>query len=245
MGMLTGSVLVPYITTLFTTWFCLLLLLSIHLYTNYRAVRAVCLPTLNCQRACIVFSDFLVRRNALKYIMLDEEVKAKYRLLKPREVFKRERIFANPSLLRHGDASHGRCRIGVPMAELMSLVSIDSFIFQARLCDALPYILVCNLETGVILISLNEQSQRIYLQAWFHAMVLVMAWNQAHTTKDTSDYEGILLCQAALRIGRFWDELELGLVDAGWNIDDVAILTVGRSTVTMGDSGKAEDKKEI
>lgn len=57
--MLVGSAIVPYITTRFSTWLSLLVLLAIHLGTNYLAVRAVCMQTLNRQRASIAFSHYI------------------------------------------------------------------------------------------------------------------------------------------------------------------------------------------
>ena len=55
LGMLAGSLVVSWVTTPTTTWTVLILLLSIHLETNRRAVRAVSMRTLNRQRATMVY----------------------------------------------------------------------------------------------------------------------------------------------------------------------------------------------
>jgi hypothetical protein len=242
MGMLAGSVIVPYITSTFATWFSLLLLLVIHLYTNYRAVRAVCLPSLNCQRACIVFSDFLARRNALKYAMSDEVEEKKYDFLTPREVFVKENIFASPAMLRHGHNLLGKCRIGISTAELTSQSHLRSFTFQIRTCERLPYILVTNLGTGNVLVALKEHSQKVYLQAWFHAMLLVMAWDALR--KGEVSEQNMLFSQTAARVEAAWEVVEQRLVEAGWNLEEIAILTVGRTMVRI-QSDASRVKKEL
>ena len=59
MGMLAGSLVVSYISSKWATWTAMIILLAIHLGTNYLAVRAVCMQTLNRQRANLVFSGLL------------------------------------------------------------------------------------------------------------------------------------------------------------------------------------------
>ena len=76
LGMLVGSVVVSWVTTPIATWTTLILLLSIHLETNRRAVRAVKLRTMNRQRATLVYH--YLRRSHVPT---------------PAEVAKQERIF--------------------------------------------------------------------------------------------------------------------------------------------------------
>ena len=59
LGMLAGSVVVSWVTTPMATWATLIALLSIHLGTNYAAVKAVSMNSLNRQRANIVFGHML------------------------------------------------------------------------------------------------------------------------------------------------------------------------------------------
>ncbi|KAK9455833.1 vitamin B6 photo-protection and homoeostasis-domain-containing protein [Dipodascopsis uninucleata] len=56
LGMLAGAIIVPYVEAPLQTWVAISLLISIHLSTNYRAVRAVVMNTLNRHRANIVLS---------------------------------------------------------------------------------------------------------------------------------------------------------------------------------------------
>lgn len=60
MGMLVGSVVVKYIDGEGVhMWITVLVLLALHLYTNYQAVSCVVMETLNRQRANILFSDII------------------------------------------------------------------------------------------------------------------------------------------------------------------------------------------
>lgn len=104
LGMLAGSVVVSWIRTPVATWTTLMLLLSIHLGMNYRAVKAVQMRTLNRQRANIVFANLI----------------AYDKVLTPAEVSEKERVFEWDGVLRDvTDRILGHCRVGVTMAELL------------------------------------------------------------------------------------------------------------------------------
>ncbi|KAI7326964.1 DUF647-domain-containing protein [Hortaea werneckii] len=83
MGMLAGSLVVSWVTSQTATWAALILLLSIHLETNRRAVRSVSMRTLNRQRATLVYHQ--LRQG---------------RVPKPEDVSSRERIFEKDGILR-------------------------------------------------------------------------------------------------------------------------------------------------
>ncbi|RMZ69434.1 hypothetical protein GMOD_00006243 [Pyrenophora seminiperda CCB06] len=102
--MLAGSLVVSHITSPLATWATLILLLSIHLATNYAAVRAVNMHCLNRQRANILFSNMF----------------QKGLVLSPRDVSQRERVFERGGVLRWSDDKVlGRCSIGVPLQRLL------------------------------------------------------------------------------------------------------------------------------
>ncbi|KAL8697571.1 MAG: hypothetical protein Q9201_007058 [Fulgogasparrea decipioides] len=103
--MLAGSVLVSYVSSPIATWTCLILLLSIHLAMNRAAVRAVSMQSLNRQRANIVFSTFLEQD----------------KVLSPKEVSLRERIFEWDGVLRWGSSSpFATARVGLPLRDLLT-----------------------------------------------------------------------------------------------------------------------------
>jgi hypothetical protein len=147
-----GSFVVSYITSPTATWTSLVLLLCLHLGTNYRAVRAVQMTSLNRQRANIVFStvldtdpdlhSFIERQSVGSAFSLPEEPKGsnndeQLKFLRPSEVAQRERIFERDGILRWRSSPQssflsspqklGFCRIGCSLQDLKSsLLSIDS-----------------------------------------------------------------------------------------------------------------------
>ncbi|KAI0907358.1 vitamin B6 photo-protection and homoeostasis-domain-containing protein [Ustulina deusta] len=76
LGMLVGSVFVRFVQGRLAVWLWTATLVVLHLWTNYQAVRAVQMRTLNKQRATMVITEFL--RNG--------------RLLRPDQVAAKERI---------------------------------------------------------------------------------------------------------------------------------------------------------
>jgi hypothetical protein len=127
--MLAGSVIVPCITTPLATWCALLTLLTIHLWTNYRAVRAVSMRTLNRQRANIVFSAYL---NPSCYTGSLDSERLPHRIgstpdthcvLTPEGVSARERIFERDGVLRWLEGSViGHCTLGVPLKYILDVL---------------------------------------------------------------------------------------------------------------------------
>ncbi len=125
--MLAGSIVVSHITSPLATWSALLILLSIHLWTNYKAVRAVSMRTLNRQRANIIFSSYIQSLRAgepfsvreLKAVPYGDQQK-RFDLPAPDEVAIKERIFEFDGVLRwHSDVIMGHCAIGVPLKDIL------------------------------------------------------------------------------------------------------------------------------
>ncbi|KKZ64655.1 hypothetical protein EMCG_09437 [[Emmonsia] crescens] len=167
-GMLCGSLVVSHISTPFTTWTTLLLLLLIHISTNYAAVRSVNMTTVNRQRASIVFST------------LFEEA----RVLTPAQTSKCERIFERDGILRWKASSTtlGSCRIGVSFQELLcdssrrvkSIRDVRIDIHRLlRLFEKEEYILWFNPidKKGTIVLK-NNVSPISQLKAWSHALMV-------------------------------------------------------------------------
>lgn len=132
--MLAGSIVVSHVTSRLATWATLLFLLSIHLWTNYRAVRAVSMRTLNRQRANIVFSSYLQslrdggpyeerRKFWPKTGQRVERDDMKYNLPSPKEVSIKERIFELDGVMRwQGSVIMGHCALGVPLKDVLDTV---------------------------------------------------------------------------------------------------------------------------
>jgi hypothetical protein len=124
MGMLAGSLVVSYISSKWATWTAMIFLLAIHLGTNYLAVRAVCMQTLNRQRANLVFSS-LLEQLAFNQIELGT---SKSRPLRdpmdltcpnPEEVRLQERVFERDGVLRWRGEVLGYCKLGVNLKTVL------------------------------------------------------------------------------------------------------------------------------
>ncbi|KAF2973180.1 hypothetical protein GQX73_g412 [Xylaria multiplex] len=77
LGMLVGSVFVRFVQGRLAVWLWTATLVSLHLWTNYQAVRSVQMRTLNKQRATMVITEFLRSGHVLR----PDQVAAKERIL--------------------------------------------------------------------------------------------------------------------------------------------------------------------
>jgi len=123
LGMLAGSLVVSHISSQMATWSALIVLLAIHLGTNYLAVRAVSMRTLNRQRANLLFSHCL---SQLKEKDLSTKTAGlrKLEILTPDHVSFQERIFERDGVLRwNGGEILGYCRLGVELRTILDAIS--------------------------------------------------------------------------------------------------------------------------
>ncbi|KAK7208420.1 vitamin B6 photo-protection and homoeostasis-domain-containing protein [Myxozyma melibiosi] len=107
MGMLVGAIIVPYVNTDIQIWTTLLLLITVHLTTNYWAVTSVVMDTLNRQRVNIVFAYLMDQTSPLmlESDLLDHQSVLPSRILSPKEVVKQERVLERDGLLRWGSGN--------------------------------------------------------------------------------------------------------------------------------------------
>jgi hypothetical protein len=127
----------------------LIALLVIHLATNYRAVRAVQMTSLNRQRANIIFSTLFetdaepwtnqtkgsgAPTKRLKHDDVDDAIFPNLHVPRPNEVAAHERIFERDGILRWtcptspspSSSKVGWCRIGTSLQDLISLLQRDN-----------------------------------------------------------------------------------------------------------------------
>jgi Vitamin B6 photo-protection and homoeostasis len=168
LGMWVGGVVVSYATSAKATWIWLVVLVAAHLWTNYLAVRSVCMRSINCQRANIIFSSLIENGYAPT----------------PNQVAKRERIFEKSSTLRwNGSESIGTCEIGVPFVQLLRRIGkvhpktgsaqglgvdvtdlVTAFVGE-------DYLLWVDAgKRRAIIILLHSASVQTQLRAWAHAL---------------------------------------------------------------------------
>lgn len=178
LGMLAGSLIVPMITTPMATWTVLILLLSIHLETNRRAVRAVSMRTLNRQRAGLLYHELL-----------------RGRVPTPQEVSRQERIFERDGVLRGRNGTVlGYCTMGRPFNEFLRFLKFENTKSLRLPTDALPTLLKEFEAYGHLL----WFDFKHYTQAWVVVKKqstpqdLLIAWWQAMAiaTRENDEKEG-------------------------------------------------------
>jgi hypothetical protein len=238
---------VSWVSTPFTTWSVLIALLSIHLATNYAAVKAVSMRCLNRQRANIVFSSLL--QHGL--------------VLSPTDVSQRERIFERDGVLRWADDTVlGSCRIGVHLEMLLNHLgrrhtrtgSLD--MHAIKLPDLMDifvneaYILWfadCNYEAIVVL---KEGCTPLdQLKAWAHALLLAREV-QGHVVKNKPDRDDTSLAQGRLVTMRrtleaaseLFRSNAATLEQKGWDLDIAALETRAgiRAQIVLPNSSRAD-----
>ncbi|KAI9747949.1 MAG: hypothetical protein M4579_007349 [Chaenotheca gracillima] len=123
-----GSVVVSHVSSPLATWTWLILLLAVHLGTNYLAVRAVSMRSLNRQRANLVLSEILEEEHQQKIGSIggghDDSQKFLLRIQTPQEISRRERVFERDGVLRwKGGTILGYATIGVELRDIVSALS--------------------------------------------------------------------------------------------------------------------------
>ena len=229
--MLVGCLVVKVVNTPFATWSTLMLLLSVHLATNYRAVRAVCMRTLNRQRANIVLSH-LHRHNLV---------------LTPKQVSAKERIFEHDGILRDADNDClSYCRIGIPASELLGHLGYTDRVTEStripanrllKLLDVFrdeEYVLFVDDSTKMAYILLKRTSDTsVQLKAWYHALLVAQLKKQ--DSKADGEHGGsagdIQSTLVALR--KDWESVKARLKDAGWDLNTAALETRSGSRVRI------------
>lgn len=226
MGMLAGSLVVQRITSPVATWTTLILLLSIHLEMNRRAVRAVSMRTLNRQRANLVYHSL-----------------CRGHVPSPEEVSARERIFDRPGVLRAvDDCILGYCTFGASLSSYFSTISAPhSTTGSTRLpSSALLKLLQPFADEKYLLwydpVSLSKQiqvhvalkqgaSQRDQLAAWWHALALAEA-SVRGTEADNDKVTGMSLLDRTMSdVSSLMAKHAKALGDAGWDLSTAALET--------------------
>ncbi|KAI9716001.1 MAG: hypothetical protein M1812_005635 [Candelaria pacifica] len=229
LGMLVGSLVVSHITTPFTTWTSLILLLSIHLATNHAAVRAVSMHTLNRQRANIVFTT-----------LFEKDI-----ILTPEEVSTQERIFEYDGVLRsYSGEIIGKFQIGVELKILLSILGGETHeqtgairslgldltrlfkIFQHE-----EYILSYDHQHRKVIIVLKEGVSAIsQLKAWAQAILIVTETRKS--ANDAMEVENRLISTLKFISGRFDDWIRQ-LREVGWDVDVASLETISGRRILM------------
>jgi hypothetical protein len=205
-------------------------LLSIHLATNYAAVKAVSMRCLNRQRANIVFGS----------ILQDGKV------LTPLEVSQRERIFERDGVLRWVNGSIiGHCKIGVSLETLLSRMGqrhtrTGSLELQTiKLSEVMEifvneaYILWFVDNDDETMVVLKEGCTPIdQLKAWAHALLLAQKLRGHMTTHKPAEDDSISTNKRLALMRCTLEEANdnvmketAGLEEKGWDLSIAALET--------------------
>jgi hypothetical protein len=242
MGMITGTLVVSWLTTPLLTWATLLVLLGLHLYLNQIGVKSVEMDTLNRQRANIVFSH-----------LIDSN-----RVMRPTEVSKKERIFEREggAVFRWKcDKVVGNCHFGASMQTLLSVLgqeknhsrknstSFDDIRVSelANVFGERSYLLWCQSSKSripqVYVVLKDGIAAQTQLFAWLHGLLLCL-----HISKERSHVEKTrmleLIKASLVDAQEKWDNYVERLVEIGWKLD-VAVLETSSGTRVRLDKIKA------
>jgi hypothetical protein len=204
-------------------------LLSIHLATNYAAVKAVSMRCLNRQRANIVLSNILQHGSVLS----------------PTEVSQRERVFERDGVLRWADDRIlGHCKIGVSLGALLGRLgkrhkrtgSLD--LHGVKLSELISvfaneaYVLWFDDSDDEATIVLKEECTPVdQLKAWTHALLL--ARRRICMSKDEPGKDGTPSTQGSLaemirtlgEVNETFTKYVTLLKLNGWDLDVAALET--------------------
>jgi hypothetical protein len=242
--MLAGSLIVSHITTKWATWTSMIFLLGIHLGTNYLAVRAVSMRTLNRQRANIVFSrclhgadhKLLRKRNPQTGNM-------SLTIPTPQEVSIEERVFEKDGILRYSGAAKGSgyCQIGVSLKEILALFDqpsrvpgrpssppMSDFNKLLEVYKDDDYIMMWDqspFREQRFLIAIKEGAgNATLLSAWMHALYHAESWalnrREGESLIETLQRTKLYVEQVQDRFNLF-EELQ----KSGWDIETGALET--------------------
>jgi hypothetical protein len=236
LGMWAGGFVVSNVTSTFATWTWLLMLLAVHLSTNYAAVRSVTMRTLNRQRANIVFSALMEGGKALT----------------PEDAAKQEFIFEKDGILRwQGGKVLGTCQIGPAFRDILQGIggqvasptgSVKHLsISLSSLLDVFvseQYVLWFNPDTKTAVIALKDRATTIsQLKAWSHALRMAWKFSEAKMEKMDVNPQAIIkmLKETQRTHNNTFDRHLKQLEDAGWNTFTAALETMPGRRICVGE----------
>lgn len=242
--MQAGSVVVTYVSSPMATWTCLIMLLSIHLATNHAAVRAVCMRSLNRQRANIVLSNILDGKGVLT----------------PEVVSMHERIFEWDGVLRwRGSAPFGTARIGVPLHYLLKVLApnrthpvtgairdgISVLKTLTRLYKDEDFLVWYDSPRKTAIIVLKEgASPGAHLKAWALGLCAAHRFEDEDATSATTDKVFQLVKSTLQEICDQWDDDIEQMKAAGWDIDMTKLETTPGTRVCFSNQGMQGSGKD-
>lgn len=221
----------------------MMLLLSIHLGTNYLAVRSVAMRTLNRQRANILLSRYILAcelsdiKQSQRVLPVEQHKftgpAIRQLVLNPRAVSASERIFERDGVLRWcGGPIIGKCRIGVDIKTILNSIQRHNTAsssyrhMQIGLIDLMSiskYIIWWDIKQDTILIALNKQYSHaepwLKIVAWLHALQFARIVQKDPSLRRSSPKQVCELLRNTNTSRAELDALKMQMQVQGWNID--------------------------
>jgi hypothetical protein len=211
------------------TWAVMLALLSAHLSFNYAAVCSVSMHSLNRQRATLLFAHLL----------------AYDKVLTPRDVAKRERIFERDGALRwSNDQVIGSARVGVGFEEVArglasaedsqpwrakrALIETAKFNRLLTLFKDENYIIWFDLSKREALIALKKGvDPASQLKAWCHALHVAEEATKSTNADNTAEAMLDLIASSLKHTSKVFNDHRQDLLNAGWLLDIASLEVQG------------------
>lgn len=220
-GMWVGGVVVSRVEGLWATWCWMVVLLVLHLWFNYLAVRSVRLRGLNLWRAGSVLNE-LIQSGRCGSV---DEVGAK------------EGVFEKGSILRDsGGKTVAGGRLGVGLVELVKamggqrLVGSGSTVVENdglqrlwQIFNAEQYLLWLVGSRRQVLVVFKENATReVQLKAWSHAMRASAEYEWQRQQDDHSQILEVLSRTLSVN-NNTWPEFRSLILAAGWDVSASAL----------------------
>ncbi|KAJ2895717.1 putative diphosphomevalonate decarboxylase-like protein [Zalerion maritima] len=217
MGMLAGTILVHYVHGGTAVWVWMVLLVSMHLAMNYRAVCAVEMDTLNRQRAVLLYRNYC------------EGGKRPQSVSTPKEIAKKEGILWDDSHVGLSPGTLGNPIFASGIGEFTwrgGDGALQALLLSRPSGDTHQFRVATDRGTGSPVILLEEGLDGFGVAEAFFLCL--------YTNKEKKD-DVYMVTRPQM------NDFKKGLVDAGWKFDTVALLT--GSTAKLG--VRYRDKKVL
>ncbi|KAK6518889.1 hypothetical protein TWF281_003580 [Arthrobotrys megalospora] len=216
MGMLAGSLVISSVTSKTATWASMLFLIAVHLWTNYRAVKAVTMVTLNRQRANLVMSTFA-----------ETGV-----ILTPKDVARQERIFERDGVLRWCDGTIvGWAVIGTKLSSIVSPKPTAGSLSLADIAKACPteqYMLWFGGKLRDIRVCIcleNGCTPASQFKAWMHGLLSARLLSDRRSQAVTESDALRALVDANRQLEQTFEKFLEEVAEAGWDIGNPQLET--------------------
>jgi len=256
-GMLCGSMLMPYLSTSNRTYAVVAVLLVLHIWINYVAVRVVVMKTLNRQRATILWAAYSETLAGMDDADDDPNVKISRPILSPSTVASKEHLFGRNGALLAIESNRvyvtGRAIIGASLSSLLpsrfgwvmpnTSENIDPVTLR-RLLDIFSdkkYVVGLDTAARVPRISIvlkDGHDQQCYLEAWITANTIAsraVPGMRSSAILDTIE-------RSKKRVNTLYKEFIAEIQLAGWQVDTTGILTGTPKTISFQ---SAENRKDV